>query len=66
MKKLLIMNDLVYGGGVEKVMLDIVNNLDKDKYKVTILTPNYDMDFYNYFDKNIDYLYINADRKSVV
>lgn len=61
MKKLLIMNDLVYGGGVEKVMLDIVNHLDKDKYKVTILTPNYDMDFYNYFDKNIDYLYINND-----
>lgn len=46
MKKVLIMNDHVYGGGVEKVMMNLVNQLPIDKYKVTILTNNYEKKFY--------------------
>jgi len=51
MIKLLIMNDLVHDGGVEKVMQEIVNYLSSDIYNITIATINNDYDsikkFYN-------------------
>lgn len=40
MKRILIMNDLLYGGGVEKMMMDLVNNISRKNYEITILTPN--------------------------
>ena len=59
MKKVLIMNDLVYGGGVEKVMLDIATHISKGNFEVTILTPCYDNNFYKIFNTNINYKSIN-------
>lgn len=42
------MNDLICGGGVEKVMMNIVNHLPKHEYEITILTPNYDSRYHTY------------------
>lgn len=59
MKKILIMNNLISGGGVEKVMVNLANNLPENEYKITILTPDFDSEFYNYYDKSVDYWHIN-------
>jgi glycosyltransferase involved in cell wall biosynthesis len=58
MKSILIMNDLVYGGGVEMVMMNLVNHLPKDEYNITILTINDEKSFYDYYDKTIKYWYL--------
>ncbi|MHC1681568.1 MAG: glycosyltransferase [Clostridiaceae bacterium] len=63
MKKLLFMNDLVYGGGVEKVMLEVVSNLPHNQYDITIITPYKDENIYNYYSNNTKYLYINEKEK---
>lgn len=38
MKKILFLIDTLGGGGAEKALIDIVNNLPEDKYKVTVST----------------------------
>lgn len=42
MKKVLIMNDYLIGGGVEKVLYDIVNFMSKGEYEITLVSfyPN--------------------------
>lgn len=47
------MNDLLYGGGVEKVMMDISSNLDDDLYDITILTPYEQIESKKYYKANI-------------
>jgi glycosyltransferase involved in cell wall biosynthesis len=59
MKKVLFMNDSIYGGGVEKVLIEIVNNLSSDEYEITILIPSEDKEFYKYFNKNVNCLVID-------
>ena len=54
MKKLLIVNDLIYGGGVEKLMYDLVMAW-KDKYKITVMSRGYEKNFYDKYPKKIDY-----------
>ena len=54
LKKLLIVNDLIYGGGVEKLMYDLVMAW-KDKYKITIMSRAYEPAFYDKYPKEIDY-----------
>ena len=39
-KKILIVNDLIQGGGVEKLMYDLVTHWN-DKYHITIMTYEY-------------------------
>lgn len=36
-KKILLFNTTFFGGGVEKVLIDIANNIDKSKFDVTIM-----------------------------
>lgn len=38
MKKVLFLIDSLPGGGAEKVLIDLVENLDKSKYDVTVMT----------------------------
>ena len=38
MKKLLIFVDALYEGGVSKVLLDLLENINKDKYDITVMT----------------------------
>lgn len=59
MKKVLIMNDFIHGGGVEKLMKDLTTYLCDNEFHITILTPNYENEFYQLYDNSIHYLYIN-------
>lgn len=55
MKKILFVNDLIYGGGVEKVLSDIVCNLPCEKYDITIYTPQQEKNFYDSYPGYITY-----------
>ncbi len=57
-KKILFVNNVVSDGGVGKVMQDIVNNLPKDKFEITIYNFLKDEEFYKIYDgKEINYIY---------
>ena len=38
MKKILFLIDSLNGGGAEKVLLDIIDNLDKSLFDITLMT----------------------------
>lgn len=38
MRKILIMNDLIHSGGVEKILEELVNFLPQDKYKISVMS----------------------------
>lgn len=42
MKKIMFFNRSFFGGGVEKVLIDIIRNLDKTKYDITVITRSND------------------------
>lgn len=58
-KKVLIVNDKLISGGVEKVMFDITTNLPTDKYNITILTEIKDKRFYETYPNTIKYMYMD-------
>lgn len=56
MKKILIRNDLIEGGGVENVMQNLIMFLDKRGYKITVVTDRgNNKEFYNIFPDTIRY-----------
>ncbi|NGU66461.1 glycosyltransferase [Clostridium perfringens] len=58
MKKLLFFIPTLTGGGAEKVLINLVNNIDKSKFSVTVLTLfNVGVNRKN-LNKNIEYKYI--------
>ena len=54
--KILVVNDILQGGGVEKLMYDFVTYFC-DKYEITILTDVMDPDFDKIYPANVSYLY---------
>lgn len=54
-KKILIVNDLVVGGGVEKLMYDLVMHWH-DKYDITIMTSEYCKNFRELYPEDVHYL----------
>ncbi|SFN58442.1 Glycosyltransferase involved in cell wall bisynthesis [Pseudobutyrivibrio sp. UC1225] len=54
-KKILIMNDLAFGGGVEKLMYDLVWAWH-EKYDITVMTYKYDDTFYEHYPKDVNYI----------
>lgn len=58
MKKILFVNDLVSGGGVEKVMSDLVNYLPENEYDVTIGTMIENTNYKTMYKKHIKYINI--------
>jgi glycosyltransferase involved in cell wall biosynthesis len=56
MQKVLIVNDLIKGGGVEKLLQDFVNRWH-DKYDVTVMSTYKEHDFYEYYPANVKYLF---------
>lgn len=54
-KKILIMNDLAFGGGVEKLMYDLVWAWH-EKYDVTVMTYKYDEAFYDHYPVDVKYI----------
>lgn len=70
MKKVLIMNDYIVAGGVEKVLQDLVLHLDCKKYDITVLTQYKDNNFFKVFNDSVKYKYIynktNENRNIIV
>lgn len=64
MKKLLVVNDLLRGGGVEKLMHDIVWRFH-DVYEITVLTYEYatEEEFYKLYPQNVKFLCRNPKGK---
>lgn len=59
MKKILLMNDIAYGGGVEKVMHILIEELRLEGYNITVLTNVYNEHFNKqYGNTEISYIYI--------
>lgn len=55
MKKILVMNDLLLGGGVERLMLDLVHYFH-NQYEITVCTKEYHEDYRNVLPENVEYL----------
>lgn len=53
MKKVLFVIDKLVMGGAEKVLINIVNNLPKEKYNITILTLFQGGELTNHVNKNV-------------
>ena len=62
MKKVLIVNDLIKGGGVEKLLQDFAKRWH-DKYDVTVMSRFKEGDFYEYFPKDVKYIYKTVYRR---
>ncbi len=56
MKKVLIVNDLIKGGGVEKLLLDFAERWH-EKYDVTVMSLYKEHDFYDYYPEDVHYIY---------
>lgn len=54
--RILVVNDLLQGGGVEKLMHDIVMR-NHDKHQITILTDKMDKDFSKIYPGDVEYIY---------
>lgn len=54
-KKILIVNDLLYGGGVEKLMYDLVMHWH-EKYDITVMTYAYCKGFEEMYPDDVHYL----------
>lgn len=57
MKKILFINQFILVCGVERVMRDIIFNLPKNEFEVTIFTFLKDDDFSKVYDSSINYMY---------
>lgn len=57
MRKILVINDLVKGGGVECLMRNFILHWYK-KYTITVLTINNNSNFYDIYPKTIKHLYL--------
>lgn len=55
MKRILIINDLLDGGGVEKLMQDLVRAWHA-RYEITVLTEDYQEGFENIYPDNVRYI----------
>ncbi len=56
MKKVLIVNDLINGGGVEKLLLDFVERWH-ERYDLTVMSLYKEQDFYEYYPEDVHYTY---------
>lgn len=56
-KKLLFVNDEMTVGGVSRVLINLLNNLDIDKYDVSLLVLHGHGDLLNQIPKNINVIY---------
>ena len=54
-KKLLFTNDILLGGGVEKLMYDLVWAWH-EKYDITVMTFDYDKRFYEFYPEDVLYI----------
>ena len=57
-KKILFFHFDLSGGGAEKVLVNLLNNIDKSKYEITLMTLFYGGENLQYLNKDIRYKYI--------
>ena len=63
MKKVLIRNDLIEGGGVENVMQNLIMFLDERGYEITVVTDRGSKkEFYSIFSDTIKYFRSSYER----
>ena len=72
MKKVMFMIESMIVGGAEKALINIANNLDKNKYDVTVLSmykysvyDGYDHNFKELFDEDVKVKYLIDNSKSI-
>jgi glycosyltransferase involved in cell wall biosynthesis len=56
MQKVLIVNDLIKGGGVEKLLQDFVKRWH-DKCNLTVMSTYKEHDFYDYYPEDVKYIF---------
>lgn len=63
MKKMLIVAGKIYGGGAERVLVDLINGLDESEYDITLYTMTKDNFEKSGISRAVDYrtVYENAD-----
>lgn len=55
MKKVMFMTNSLYGGGAEKVLQTIINNLDSEKYEITLYSMHREPIDKNIYTKDFNY-----------
>ncbi len=60
MKKVLVMNNTLHGGGVERVLHDVVEQLENKGYKITVATLYKDKKFKELYSDKIHYCWISG------
>lgn len=58
MKKILIINDLTTGGGVENILQNLVKYLNERDYKITVFTSQYEKNFYSFYPPKVSYYHL--------
>lgn len=58
-KKIIFISDSYHSGGAEKIMEELVNNLPREQFEITVQTPKSGEDFYNYYAKDVKYMRAN-------
>lgn len=66
MKKILFINDYVSGGGVEKVMSDLINHLPKNEYDITVGAMIKNDDYTKLYSNDIHFLKISSDFDNLI
>ncbi len=61
MKKMLIVAGKIYGGGAERVLVDLINGLDESEYDITLYTVSKDNFEKSGISRKVDYRVIYAD-----
>lgn len=58
MKKIMFMTNSLYGGGAEKVLQTIINNLDSEKYKITLYSIHREAIDRSIYTGDFDYKFV--------
>lgn len=64
MKKIMFMVNGLSGGGAEKILQTLINNLDRKKYDITLYSLHYQPDYLNLYPSDISYKYLFGYKKS--
>ena len=63
MKKIMFMVNGLSGGGAEKVLQTLINNLDREKYDITLYSLHYQPDCLSLYPSDISYKYVFGFKK---
>lgn len=64
MKRVMFMTNSLSGGGAEKILQTLINNLDRKKYDITLYSLHYEPDFLSLYPSDINYKYVFGFKKT--